>query len=71
MLIQWTYLADSQNYDQYEHIHVYNLQINLADNHIRKLPNDLSSLTQIIEFNVNGNPIDDLEAAVDSLGTMP
>ena len=47
------------------------MQINLADNHIRKLPDDLSSLTQIIEFNVNGNPIDDLEAAVDSLATMP
>lgn len=27
-------------------------------------------MAQIIEFNVNGNPIDDLEAAVDSLATM-
>ena len=46
------------------------MQINLADNHIRKLPADLSSLNNIIELNLNGNPIEDMEAAVDSLSTM-
>lgn len=46
-------------------------KINLADNHIRKLPNDLSPLQFIQEFNLNGNPIDDIESAVDSLQTMP
>lgn len=42
-------------------------KINLADNYIRKLPNDLSHLHQIQEFNLNGNPIEDIEGAVDSL----
>ena len=47
------------------------IKVNLAENHIRRLPNDLSKLQQIYEFNLNGNPIDDLETAVDSLQTMP
>ena len=46
-------------------------KINLAENYLRKLPNDLSALGNIQEFNLNGNPIEDLEAAVDSLQTMP
>ncbi|CDW87543.1 UNKNOWN [Stylonychia lemnae] len=46
-------------------------KINIADNHIRKLPNDLSAMQYIQEFNLNGNPIDDIESAVDSLQTMP
>jgi len=41
--------------------------LNLADNHIKKLPGDLTPLSNIIEFNLNGNPIDDIEGAVDSL----
>jgi len=43
----------------------------LADNHIRKLPLDMSAMAQIEELNLNGNPIDDLIAAVDTLKTMP
>ena len=46
-------------------------KINLAENYLRKLPKDLSALGNIQEFNLNGNPIEDLEAAVDSLQTMP
>jgi Leucine-rich repeat (LRR) protein len=34
------------------------------------LPGDLSALSNLVEFNLNGNPIDDIEAAVDSLQTM-
>ena len=30
----------------------------------------MSHLSNIIEFNLNGNPIDDIESAVDSLQTM-
>ena len=37
---------------------------------MKKLPGDLSSLSNIIEFNLNGNPIDDIESAVDTLQTM-
>ena len=43
----------------------------MADNHIRKLPLDMSAMAQIEELNLNGNPIDDLIAAVDTLKTMP
>ena len=46
-------------------------QINLSDNEIRKLPNDLSCLTQIVELNLTGNPIENLQLAVESLMTMP
>ena len=46
-------------------------RINLADNQIRKLPDDLSCLQQVEELNLNGNTIDDLLNAVDSLRTMP
>ena len=42
----------------------------MSENYIRKLPNDLSALAQVTEFNLNGNPIDDIEGAVDSLSTM-
>ena len=44
--------------------------MNIAENHIKKLPDDLSSLSNLVEFNLNGNPIEDIEAAVDSLQTM-
>jgi Leucine-rich repeat (LRR) protein len=44
--------------------------LNIAENHIKKLPDDLSSLSNLVEFNLNGNPIEDIEAAVDSLQTM-
>ena len=47
------------------------MQINLSDNDIRKLPNDLSLLNHIIELNLTGNPIDNLQLAVESLVTMP
>ncbi len=40
-------------------------------NEIRKLPNDLSQLAQIEELNLTGNPIDNLQLAVESLVTMP
>ena len=43
------------------------VQINLSDNYIRKLPNDLSPLTQIVELDLSGNPIDNLNLAVESL----
>jgi Leucine-rich repeat (LRR) protein len=43
----------------------------LADNHIRKLPVNMVAMAQITELNLNGNPIDDLIAAVDTLKTMP
>ena len=38
---------------------------------IRHLPKDLRMLTNIVEFDLNGNPLEDLEAAVDSLAQMP
>jgi len=31
----------------------------------------MSHLANIIELNLNGNPIDDIEGAVDSLVSMP
>jgi hypothetical protein len=43
----------------------------LSDNDIRKLPNDLSQLSQIEELNLTGNPIDNLQLAIESLVTMP
>ena len=46
-------------------------KINLSDNEIRKLPNDLSCLAQITELNLTGNPIENLQLAVESLMTMP
>ena len=46
-------------------------KINLADNFIRKLPNDLSALVQIVELDLSGNPIENLAMAVESLQTMP
>ena len=46
-------------------------KINLSDNEIRKLPNDLSCLGRIIELNLTGNPIENLQLAVESLMTMP
>ncbi len=46
-------------------------RINLADNQIRRLPDDMSCLTQVEDLNLNGNLIDDLLNAVDSLRTMP
>ena len=46
-------------------------KINLSDNEVRKLPNDLSCLHQIIELNLTGNPIENLQLAVESLMTMP
>jgi len=46
-------------------------KINLSDNFIRKLPNDLSPLAQIVELDLSGNPIDNLNLAVESLQTMP
>ena len=35
------------------------------------MPNDLSCLTQIVELNLTGNPIENLQLAVESLMTMP
>ena len=35
------------------------------------MPNDLSQLSQIEELNLTGNPIDNLQLAVESLVTMP
>lgn len=46
-------------------------KVNLAENNIRKLPNDLSVLKNIYELNLNGNPIDDIVEATESLKTMP
>jgi hypothetical protein len=46
-------------------------QINLSDNHIRRLPADMSQMAQVEEINLNGNPIDDICSAVDTIKTMP
>ncbi len=46
-------------------------RIDLSDNLLRRLPSDLSSLNHVIEFDLNGNPLEDLQAAVDSLALMP
>jgi Leucine-rich repeat (LRR) protein len=46
-------------------------RIDLSENLIRHLPQDLSLLANIVEFDLNGNPLEDLEAAVDSLAQMP
>jgi Leucine-rich repeat (LRR) protein len=46
-------------------------KINLADNEIAKLPEDLSILAQIEELNVSGNPLENLQAAVEALSTLP
>ncbi len=46
-------------------------RIDLSDNLLRALPSDLSSLPLLLEFDLNGNPLDDLELAVDALRTLP
>ena len=46
-------------------------KINLADNNIHKLPVDLSILSNITELNLNGNPLEDVVEATDSLKSMP
>jgi Leucine-rich repeat (LRR) protein len=46
-------------------------RLDLSDNLIRALPPDLSSLSLLLEFDLNGNPLDDLELAVDALRTLP
>lgn len=43
----------------------------MADNHIRRLPADMSAMAQVEEINLNGNPIDDIISAVDTIRTMP
>ena len=43
----------------------------MADNHIRRLPADMSAMSQVEEINLNGNPIDDIISAVDTIRTMP
>lgn len=46
-------------------------KISLQDNDIRRLPADMSQLTQIRDINLSGNPIENLQKAVESLATMP
>ena len=46
-------------------------RIDFSENLIRHLPHDLSILCNILEFDLNGNPLENLEAAVDSLACMP
>jgi Leucine-rich repeat (LRR) protein len=46
-------------------------KISLQDNDIRRLPADLSQLAQIREINLSGNPLENLQKAVESLATMP
>jgi Leucine-rich repeat (LRR) protein len=46
-------------------------RIDISDNDIRKLPDDLSALRHISEFNISGNSLDDLERAIEALKTMP
>ena len=44
--------------------------LNLSENYLTKLPSNLSILKNLVEINVNGNPIDDVELAVDALKTV-
>ena len=45
-------------------------RIDFSENLIRHLPHDMSMLCNIVEFDLNGNPLENLEAAVDSLAGM-
>lgn len=45
-------------------------RLDLSDNHLRRLPPDLSALSLIDDFDLNGNPLDEVEVAVDALTTM-
>jgi len=44
--------------------------INLADNNISKLPANMSMLRNLSEINLNGNPLEDIQMATDSLQTI-
>ena len=44
--------------------------INLADNSINKLPVNMAMLSNLQEINLNGNPIEDIQAATDALQTV-
>ena len=46
-------------------------RFDLSENLIRHIPHDLTILSNIVEFDLNGNPLENLEAAVDSLAGMP
>ena len=37
-------------------------ELNLSDNHLRKLPHDLSGLGGLANLNLNGNHIEDVSA---------
>ena len=45
-------------------------KLNLEENEISTLPPDLSGLSHLLELNLNGNPLQDLQAATDSIATM-
>lgn len=45
-------------------------RLNLSDNEIQKLPSDLTCLTQVQELNLSGNPLVNLQSAVEALAGM-
>lgn len=44
--------------------------LNLSDNYLQKLPANMELLKELQELNLNGNPIEDIELAVDAIKTM-
>jgi len=42
-------------------------KIDLSDNYIKRLPSDLSALRLITDFDLNGNPIEDVQGAVNAI----
>lgn len=46
-------------------------RVNLSDNYITELPQDLSMLEEVYEFNLIDNELNPFESAVQALSTMP
>ena len=46
-------------------------RIDLSDNTLTSIPSDLTSLSKVVEFDLNGNPIEDVISTVDALIGMP
>ena len=44
--------------------------LDLSDNYLQKLPANMELLKELQELNLNGNPIEDIELAVDSIKTV-
>ena len=42
-------------------------KLDISENYIKRLPSDLSFLAQVSEFDLNGNPLEDVINSVDQI----